>query len=201
RPPAARPRVSAVEHPADRGLTAIKPNKTPVTMRLLDYCGSKVAISAPYDPRSRKQPARSAGKPGHNGRTGRPSWAAARMTRDLSVQRHPEHVRRTGKTRNRRPAGPRHARDGQLQNRRALSAADDQRSPRSRQRGVSRGGRSRRRAGQNGAFAPGDCDCSRLRRRVDVGHGAPGVLPPRCRHLLQPPSVWGWRLGLGDGGD
>jgi hypothetical protein len=44
-------------------------------MRLLDYCGSKVAISAPDDPRSRKHPARSTGKPGHNGRTGRPSGA------------------------------------------------------------------------------------------------------------------------------
>ena len=58
-------------------------------MRLLDYCGSKLAISAPDDPRSRKQPGRSAGKPGHNGRTGRPSRAAARMTRDHSGQRHP----------------------------------------------------------------------------------------------------------------
>jgi hypothetical protein len=58
-------------------------------MRLLDYCGSKVAISAPDDPRSWKQPARSTGKPGHNGRTGRLWGAAARMTRDHSGQRHP----------------------------------------------------------------------------------------------------------------
>jgi hypothetical protein len=59
-------------------------------MRLPDYCGSKLAISAPDDPRSRKQPARGTGKPGHNGRTGRLWGAAARMTRDHRGQRHPE---------------------------------------------------------------------------------------------------------------
>jgi hypothetical protein len=67
----------------------MKPNKTTITMRFLDYCGSKLAISAPDDPRSRKQPTRSTEKPGHNGRTGRPSRAAARMTRDHGGQRHP----------------------------------------------------------------------------------------------------------------
>jgi hypothetical protein len=55
---------------------------TPQNHLILKRC-----LSAPDDPRSRNQPARSTGKPGHNGRTGRPSRAAARMTRDLSGQR------------------------------------------------------------------------------------------------------------------
>jgi hypothetical protein len=75
-------------------------------MRLPDYCGSKVAISAPDDPRSRKQPTRGTGKPGHNGRTGPPTGAGhpddPRSQRTTPPENPPE-----AKTR-RETDGPRH---------------------------------------------------------------------------------------------
>src|SRR5487761_872384 len=84
---------------------------------------SKRSLSAAYDPQSSSRPARGTGKPGHNRRTGRPPGA-----------RHPDDpqsppstarskvegpARGKAKPRNEPPAPPRHARDGQLENRRA----------------------------------------------------------------------------------
>jgi hypothetical protein len=132
-PPAVRGRdrgSPAGEHPADRGLTAIKQDKPTTVTGLFRDCGSKVAISAPGDPRSRKQTARGTRKPGHNGRTGRPSRARRPDDPRSQCQRHaraPGPARRKAKPRNEPPAAPRHAPDAQLETDGPYFAANDPR--------------------------------------------------------------------------